>query len=246
MSENKAVILAAGKGTRMKSDLPKVIHTVLGKTMVQYVIDAALEAGADEICLVVGHGAELVKEAVGNQAVYVEQKEQLGTGHAVKCAKEFIGTEGTVLVLCGDTPLITGKTLLAMMKEHKTSGSKATVLTAILPDATGYGRIVRNEQGNVMGIVEQKDATDEQQKIREINSGMYLFDAKALSESLEKLNNNNAQNEYYLTDTLELIRKAYGEQAIAAFVTEQADEIIGVNSREQLADVENLMKMREQ
>ena len=147
MSKLKAVILAAGKGVRMKSELPKVLHEINGITMVEYVIAAAKAAGAEEICLVVGHGAELVRKRIGNDVEYVLQKEQLGTGHAVKCAADFIGTEGNVLILCGDTPIITGPTLKALVAYHEKHQLKATVLSTILEDATGYGRIVRDSDG---------------------------------------------------------------------------------------------------
>lgn len=247
----KTVILAAGKGTRMESDLPKVVHEVLGKTMVSCVIEAAKEAGAEDICLVVGHQAELVKAKVdavyGEQKdvriSYVEQKEQLGTGHAVKCAKDFVGDEGDVLVLCGDTPLIQGETLKKLVEMHHNQKNGATVLSAVLPDATGYGRIIRDADCNFTKIVEQKDATKEEQAVREINSGMYVFEALSLSESLDMLNNNNAQGEYYLTDTLELIKERIGKP-VNAMVTENLDDIRGVNTKAQLKEAEDILKTR--
>ncbi len=243
MDKIKAVILAAGKGTRMKSDLPKVIHEALEKPMVEYSIDAAKGAGATDIYLVVGHKAELVKEVVGDAVTYVEQTEQLGTGHAVKCALDFIGEEGDTLVLCGDTPLITGKTLKELVDKHKEMNNTITVLSTIVDEPTGYGRIVRNHNGEFLKIVEQKDGTEEELAVREINSGMYLFNSKALSMSLGMLNNNNSQGEYYLTDTLEIVKNE-GLGKVNAYVIQDADEIKGVNSPEQLAEAEDILRNR--
>lgn len=245
MERLKAVILAAGKGTRMKSELPKVIHKALGKEMVKYSIEAAMEAGAKEedICLVVGHKAELVKETVGNQISYVLQEEQLGTGHAVLCAKEFIGEDGFTMVLCGDTPLITGKTLKALVEVHEKEGNAITVLTAKMDDPTGYGRIIKDSWGKFVKIVEQKDATLEEQRVDEINSGMYLFDSAILSRALAKLTNDNAQGEYYLTDTIEIV-KSEGLGEVATVTVQDVDEIKGVNSPEQLQEAEEILKKR--
>ncbi len=238
----KAVILAAGKGTRMKSDLPKVLHTVLGKPMVAYSIDAARIAGAEEVCLIVGHGAELVKDTVGEGVVYVEQKEQLGTGHAVMCAKEFIGHEGQTLILCGDTPLITGKTLKKLVMRHFEQKNTVTMLSTILEDPTGYGRIIRDEDGRFVKNVEHKDATEEEKGCKEVNSGMYLFESGALYDSLGKLNNDNVQGEYYLPDTLEIICSGGGR--VDAVIAEDETEIMGVNTKEQLAEVTEIIKSR--
>ncbi|MCM1498915.1 MAG: sugar phosphate nucleotidyltransferase [Clostridium sp.] len=245
MEKIKAVILAAGKGTRMKSELPKVIHEVLGKPMVSYSIEAAMEAGAEasDICLVVGHKAELVKEAVGDKVQYVLQKEQLGTGHAVKCAQDFIGEEGLTMVLCGDTPLITGHTLKRLVETHLSDKNAVTVLTARVDDPTGYGRIIKDNWGKFVKIVEQKDATLEEQRVDEINSGMYLFDSAVLSKALSMITNNNAQSEYYLTDTIEIV-KSQGMGEVAAMVVSDADEIKGVNSKEQLKEAEEILKKR--
>lgn len=243
MARIKAVILAAGKGTRMKSELPKVLHKALGKAMVKYSIEAAMEAGAEasDICLVVGHKANLVKEEVGPDVTYVLQEEQLGTGHAVKCASEFIGEEGLTMVLCGDTPLITGKTLKRLVETHIAEGNAITVLTAKVDDPTGYGRIIKDSWGKFVKIVEQKDATLEEQKVDEINSGMYIFDSAILSKALSKLTNNNAQGEYYLTDTIEIVKSEnLGE--VATMVVENVNEIKGVNSPEQLKEAEEILK----
>lgn len=243
MSQLKTVILAAGKGTRMKSALPKVVHRVMGKCMVELVIEAAREAGSGEICLVIGYEGERVRREVGESVSYVWQKEQLGTGHAVKCAGDFIGSEGDVLILCGDTPLITGKTLKALYEYHKKEGNNATLLSAIVENPDGYGRIIRDEKGRFIKNVEHKDATEKERESREINSGMYMFSAKELSEALEELTNENAQGEYYLPDTLEIIRKKGGR--VEAFALENEEEIAGVNTLEQLAEAEAVMKKRQ-
>ncbi len=245
MKKVKAVILAAGKGTRMKSELPKVIHKALGKPMVEYSIEAAVEAGADmsDVCLVVGHKADMVKDVVGEGVTYVLQEEQLGTGHAVKCAKEFIGTDGLTMVLCGDTPLITGATLKTLVDTHIAENNAITVLTAKVDDPTGYGRIIKDEDGNFIKIVEQKDASEEEQKVNEINSGMYLFDSDILSQTLDMIDNNNAQGEYYLTDTIEIVKnKNLGR--VATVVVKDANEIKGVNSKEQLKEAEDILMQR--
>ena len=240
MANFKAVILAAGKGTRMKSELPKVLHTVKGKPMVCYVIEEARKAGCDEICLIVGYKGEEVKTVVSERGMdfitTVTQEEQLGTGHAVKCAADFIGNEGDTLVLCGDTPLIKADTLAKLYKTHKENGNGVTVLSAIYEDPFGYGRIIRDSEGHFMRITEQKDCTEEEKKVQEINSGMYIFDSAALSRSLKELKNDNSQGEYYLTDTLEII-KNYGMK-IEAMPAGDKNEIMGVNTLEQLAEAE--------
>lgn len=245
MERIKAVILAAGKGTRMKSELPKVLHEISGKPMVEYSIEAAMEAGAkvSDICLVVGHKAGMVKETVKDAVNYVLQEEQLGTGHAVKCAAEFIGEEGLTMVLCGDTPLITGRTLKKLVNAHMTEKNAVTVLTAVLDDPAGYGRIIKDNWGKFVKIVEQKDASLEEQRVDEINSGMYIFDSAVLNRALSKLNNDNAQGEYYLTDTIEIIKsERLGE--VATVIVEDADEIKGVNSVEQLSEAERILQKR--
>lgn len=243
MSELISVILAAGKGTRMKSALPKVLHKVGGKPMVQHVLDAAKEAGTTRNVIVIGFGGEKVKETIGEQAEIVVQAEQLGTGHAVRQAEGVLsGVEGTVLVLCGDTPLLTGSLLKKLCKEHEVSGAKATVLTAIMPDATGYGRIIRDKAGNVAKIVEHKDATEEERKVQEVNSGIYCFDKKALFDALTKVGCDNAQGEYYLPDVLEIL-KDQGEK-IWATAADDYEETLGINSRVQLAGAEKILRRR--
>lgn len=240
--KTKALILAAGQGTRMKSNSSKVLHKVFGKSLVEYPILAAREVGVNEVCLIVGHKAEDVKEALGDNVSFVLQKEQLGTGHAVMQAMEFIESADEVLILCGDTPLVTGETLKGMLEFHHANKNAITVLSALIEDPTGYGRIVRDANGNLIKIVEQKDATEEEKAIKEINGGMYAFDAKLLKYALSKLTNNNVQNEYYLTDTIEILLKE--GHKVNAIATKQADDIAGVNSRVQLAAVTEVMKKR--
>lgn len=238
-----SVILAAGMGTRMKSQSPKVIHKVCGKELVKWVIDASKKAGADEVVAVIGHKAELVRPLIENDARIAVQAEQLGTGHAVMQAAEFIkAAKDCVVVLNGDTPLIKPETIEEAVSYHKSQGNSATVITAELDDATGYGRIVRGEDGAVLKIVEQKDASEEEKAIKEINSGMYVFDSAALTDALAKLTPNNAQGEYYLTDTLEILR---GEgRKIGGFTISDNDEIRGINNRVQLSEAEEIMQKR--
>lgn len=238
----KAVILAAGMGTRMKSKMPKVVHEVMGKCMVEHAIMAAKEAGADEICVVVGHGADYVKSRIKSKVTYVTQEQQLGTGHAVKCARDFIGTEGETLILFGDTPLITGETLKKLTETHRKNGNAITVLSTIIDNPTGYGRIIRDGNNNFLKSVEHKDATEEERLCKEVNSGMYIFNAGELYDALDLLTNDNAQKEYYLPDTLMIIRDK--GLKVDAMVIEDATEIEGVNSRVQLSHAEEVMKLR--
>lgn len=243
MPNTYAVILAAGQGTRMKSKLYKVLHPVCGKPMVEHVIDHISEIGADRIVTIVGHGAEAVEATLGEKSEYVLQAEQLGTAHAVEQAGTLLGDlEGTTLVVCGDTPLIRPETMQALLDHHREEGAKATILTAIANDPTGYGRIVRGADGTVERNVEQKDATEEEQRINEINTGTYCFDNQALFEALKRVDNDNAQGEYYLPDVIRIL-KEQGE-TIAAYVTEDFTETLGVNDRVALAEAERLMRAR--
>lgn len=238
-----SLILAAGMGTRMKSKMPKVLHKVCGKELTAWVIDASKKAGAESVCAVVGHCADMVKDTLGDVCEYALQAEQKGTGHAVMQAMDFIkSVKGEVVILNGDTPLITADAIKSAVAYHREQGNKATVITAILPDATGYGRIVRDSDGSVLKIVEQKDATDEEKKIKEINSGMYVFDGAALAGALTKLTPNNAQGEYYLTDTLEILRNE-GER-VGGYAIADNDEIRGINDRVQLNEAEKIMQKR--
>ena len=238
-----SVILAAGMGTRMKSKMPKVLHKVCGKPLSKWVIDASEAAGADKVCAVVGHKAETVKEVLGDVCEFALQAEQKGTGHAVMQAIDVIkNSKGEVVILNGDTPLITAETINKAIEYHKNNGNQATVITAILDDATGYGRIVRDNDGYVLKIVEQKDASKEEKKINEVNSGMYVFDAQSLVYALDKITPNNAQGEYYLTDTLEILLSA--GKKIGGYAISDNDEIRGINDRVQLNEAEKIMQKR--
>lgn len=236
------VILAAGEGTRMNSKKSKVLHKMLGKSLIEHVMDAAKYAGSQKICLVIGHKGEEVREAIGDSVEYAVQKERLGTGHAVMQADSFIEEEGDILVLYGDTPLITGETLKNMIETHRKEKNGVTILSAIVEDPTGYGRIIRDEAGNFIKIVEHKDASEEELKVREINGGMYCFQARLLKEALKELTNHNVQGEYYLTDTLHIIlSKGY---RVNAMIVKDSTEILGVNSRAQLSEVTQILKRR--
>ncbi|MFA6823837.1 MAG: sugar phosphate nucleotidyltransferase, partial [Geobacter sp.] len=226
MSKIAALILAAGKGTRMKSDLIKVLHEVAGQPMVCWPLAAAREAGAEEMVVVVGHQAEQVQRVLSGEAGLriALQEEQLGTGHAVACGLPALsGNSTTVLILCGDTPLLTGVTLQRLALTHHSSKAAVTVLTAKLADPSGYGRIVRDSAGRVQRIVEQKDATPDEAAINEVNSGIYCMELDFLQAHIGSLGSDNAQNEYYLTD---LVAVAVAEQrGCAAVVADDTQEI---------------------
>jgi bifunctional UDP-N-acetylglucosamine pyrophosphorylase/glucosamine-1-phosphate N-acetyltransferase len=243
MANLTAVILAAGKGTRMKSKLPKVLHKVGGHPMLEHVMDAAEAAGCRDNVVVIGHGAELVRELVGDRARIALQAEQLGTGHAVLQAADTLKDfTGTVMILCGDTPLLEAEELQKFYAEHVKSGAAATVMSALMDDPFGYGRILRDANGDVAGIVEQKDASEEQKQIKEINTGNYCVEAPLLFEVLRTLGNDNAQGEYYLTDVLAKLR-AMGKK-VGGVITADSEMIMGVNSRRQLAEAESVMRRR--
>lgn len=243
MSRLVAVILAAGKGTRMKSSLPKVLHKVGGVPMLGHVLTAAEEAGAERKIVVAGFGAELVQQYVGMRGELVLQQEQLGTGHAVLQAKQLLrGYTGTLLILCGDTPLLLGEELAVFCRRHQESGAAATVLTTVLADASGYGRIIRSEDASLAGIVEEKDATAEEKQICEVNTGIYCLEAPLVFELLSDLDCANAQGEYYLTDIVAmLVAKGQKTEAVC---TEEKDMVLGVNSRVQLAAAESILRKK--
>jgi bifunctional UDP-N-acetylglucosamine pyrophosphorylase/glucosamine-1-phosphate N-acetyltransferase len=232
----KVVILAAGKGTRMKSAMPKVLHRVAHKPMVEHVIDAAADLGADSTILVIGHGADQVRETVTREVQYVEQKEQLGTGHAVQQAVPLLDADDTVLIAYGDVPLTKTETLQQLITE--VTDSNMALLTVHMDDPQGYGRIVRDTFGNLLGIVEQKDATGEQLKITEVNTGIFAARASLLGELLDKIDNNNAQNEYYLTDVFSLAVEQ--GMTVSTHHPQHIWETSGVNSRLQLAELERI------
>ena len=241
--ERFAVILAAGKGTRMKSKLYKVLHPVLGKPMVEHVVDQLDQIGVSRQIVIVGHGAEAVQDTLGTRVEYAVQEEQLGTGHAVQMAEaELAGKSGATLVVCGDTPLLTAETLEALLAHHEAQQAKVTVLTAIADDATGYGRVVRGEDGNVTKVVEHKDASEAELAINEINTGTYVFDNELLFDALKQVGNNNAQGEYYLPDVISIAKEA-GE-VVAVHTAPTFDETIGVNDRVALSQAETIMRKR--
>lgn len=207
MANRFAVVLAAGQGTRMKSKLYKVLHPVCGKPMVQHVTDQLNKLELSELITVVGFGAETVQEQLGDSSKYVIQEEQLGTGHAVLQAEDHLaGKKGTTVVVCGDTPLLTSTTLEALLSHHEEKGAKATVLTAHADDPHGYGRVIRDSGGDVERIVEQKDASQEEAAVQEINTGTYCFDNESLFRALSNVSNDNAQGEYYLPDVMEILQ----------------------------------------
>ncbi|TDL95284.1 bifunctional UDP-N-acetylglucosamine diphosphorylase/glucosamine-1-phosphate N-acetyltransferase GlmU [Macrococcus carouselicus] len=239
----QAIILAAGKGTRMKSKLYKVLHPVAGKPMVKHVLDNIREAGVTEIVTVVGHGAEKVKGLLGNESKFSMQEEQLGTAHAVSMAKEHLaGNSGTTVVICGDTPLISKETIEGLIAHHEQSGAKATILSAKTNQPFGYGRIVRDTHGNVIKIVEEKDASLKEKFINEVSSGTFCFDNEALFEKLALVKNENAQQEYYLPDVIQLLKA--DDAKVEAYVTENFEETLGVNDRVNLALADKLMRHR--
>ncbi|MDT0424970.1 MULTISPECIES: bifunctional UDP-N-acetylglucosamine diphosphorylase/glucosamine-1-phosphate N-acetyltransferase GlmU [Streptomyces] len=241
------VVLAAGEGTRMKSATPKVLHRLAGRTLVGHVLQAASELEPKEVVVVVGHGREQVTAHLAESDAAVRtavQEEQRGTGHAVRTALAELGgtVEGTVVVLCGDTPLLTGATLDALCRTHSGDGNAVTVLTAEMPDASGYGRIVRDGSGAVTAIVEHKDASPEELAIREINSGVFAFDGRLLAEALGQVRTDNAQGEEYLTDVLGILRGA-GHRVGAALAGDHR-EIAGINNRVQLAQAGRVLNER--
>jgi len=237
------IILAAGKGTRMKSDLPKVLHEVGGKPMVELVLETSKAAGVEKIVTVVGHGAQKVEAALAGRSEFVLQAEQLGTGHAIQMAETQLGTEhGMTLIGSGDAPLFTVDTFNKLFAFHEQSGNAVTVLTAKAPNPTGYGRIIRDEADNVIRIVEQKDATAAEAAVDEINTGVYVFDNQLLFSSLKQVTNDNAQGEYYLPDTLEILRQA--GHTVGAYVMADFDESMGVNDRVALARANQVLRNR--
>lgn len=244
---NISVILAAGEGTRMKSKLSKVLHKVCGKPILEYVIKASKGAAVEKNIVIVGHGGDMVKEYFKEEPIIFKTQPigddvPYGTGFAVMQAIDNIEDNSTVVILYGDTPLITESTINKLINYHSKNQFKATVLTAILDEPTGYGRIIREDTGNILKIVEQKDASEAEKEIKEINSGIYCFDGKLLKYALGKIDNNNAQNEYYVTDVIGILKEE--GHKVGAYVIEDSTEIHGVNSRVQLAFSEEVMRKR--
>ena len=235
--EPAAIILAAGKGTRMKSDLPKVMAEIGGRPLIQYVLDATYGAGIRKVIVVYGYRRSFVAQAVVDYPVFLAyQEQQKGTGHAVQVAAPILADhKGSVVVLAGDIPLIQSATIVKLLEQHEKNKTDVTILTADVPDAAGYGRIIRNGSGDVVAIVEDKDATAEQKLVKEINSSIYAFNWSFLLPALSELRNENAQGEYYLTDTVHL---AFAEGLkVDAFKVADHREAEGVNTAEQLREL---------
>lgn len=238
-----ALILAAGDGKRMKSDLPKVMHKVCGRELVYHVYTAVKTVSDDEPIVITGRRGELMHELFGDLVRYAEQTERRGTAHAVMCGSGYLeGQDGFVTITAGDMPLITDETFEKLLETTQNEQMSACVLTAVVDDATGYGRILRDENGGVAGIVEHRDATEEQKQIREINTSIYCFRIPDLLEALTKVNDHNAQGELYLTDTLAILR---GEgKKVGACIARDVTESMGINDRVQLSQAEKVMRRR--
>lgn len=243
----KSIILAAGKGTRMKSDMPKVLHTIFDKTLVGYVIEAVNNTGlADENYVIVGHQSERVEEYINanyKNAKCVLQSPQLGTGHAVSMAMPYLNDfDGEVVILCGDTPLITSETIKEFVEYHREIKSDLTVMSAIFENPTNYGRIIRNQDGSLNSIVEEKDATLEQKAVKEINAGIYCINWAKIKPAFNELTSNNAQGEYYLTDIIK-----WGNEknlSVNAYTLKNNEEIFGINSKAHLAEASKMLNNR--
>lgn len=245
LKQLNSVILAAGDGTRLRSNRPKVLHEVCGHPMLHYVLRVAAEAEANRHIVVVGYEGEQVRRAFNGRedVIFVDQTERLGTGHAVRMTREaFEGYKGDILILAGDTPLLTVQTLRNLVDWHRHQDAAATILTTEMPEPRGYGRILRYEDNRLQGIVEEKDANRYERAIHEINTGSYCFDSEALFSALEKITPQNVQNEYYLTDCIRILV----EQGcrVEAVITDDYSEAIGVNTRVQLAEAEKILRER--
>jgi bifunctional UDP-N-acetylglucosamine pyrophosphorylase / glucosamine-1-phosphate N-acetyltransferase len=239
------VILAAGEGTRMKSNTPKVLHSIAGRTLVGHVLNAVSALSPKEVRVVVGAGREAVEQhlaEVAPNAITIFQEKRGGTGHATQLAIEGLALTGTVLILAGDTPMLTGSSLSQLLEEHHAGGFTASVMTAQHPDPTGYGRIIRGEDDSLLRIVEERDADAMQREIIEVNSGVYAFDGQKLAAAIKELKSDNSQGELYLTDVIEILRN--GGAKIAAVLIDDFIEILGVNDRVQLAESASLLRDR--
>jgi bifunctional UDP-N-acetylglucosamine pyrophosphorylase/glucosamine-1-phosphate N-acetyltransferase len=244
MKDLVVLILAAGQGTRLKSTLPKVLHRLAGKTLIEYVVDVSQSLNPSAIYIVVGHEAEQVKAELVNPSVqFITQVPQLGTGHAVQVARPLWESHrNSVLILSGDVPLISRRTLTKMLELHSINKPGVTLLSTLLEDPTGYGRVVRNSHGGVEKIVEHRDATIEEKQLKEINTGIYCFDIPHLSQVIGELSASNVQKEYYLTDCVGLLRKE--DKCVSAVVCEDPVEVMGINSRIELAQLEQVLRER--
>lgn len=227
------VILAAGEGTRFKSDTPKVLHDLHGKPILQNLLDVVGELGFGKPVVVIGHKADKVRDFLKDKAIAVVQKRQLGTADAVKAGKGHLSRFKDVLILYGDVPLVKPETIRYLIKEHKSSGASCTLLTVLLDDPYGYGRVIRGASNQVKGIIEEKEASDEEKRIREINVGLYCFKQRDLFEAINKVRRSKVKKEYYLTDLIEILMSE--GKKISAVRTDDADETIGINSRKDLS-----------
>jgi bifunctional UDP-N-acetylglucosamine pyrophosphorylase/glucosamine-1-phosphate N-acetyltransferase len=244
-AQTAAVVLAAGKSTRMNSALPKVLHPVCGRPMLAYVLDACRQAGVDRIVLVVGHDKQAILDEFGDDPdlLFVEQAEQRGTGHAVLMAQTALSdVSGPVLVIAGDMPLVRAGTLSDLLATHQCERAEASLATTVLADPSGYGRIIRGPSGEFLGIVEDRDCTDDQRLTLEVNPSYYCFNRSALFTALAEVRPNNVKNEYYLTDVFAILRKE--GRRIVADTSVPAADAIGINSRAELAEVSRLMQQR--
>ena len=236
-----AVILAAGQGTRMKSNLPKVLHPITGKPMIRYALDAVCALGADTTVVVVGHGAEQVRAAVGDEALFAEQAEQRGTGHAVLQARDLLrGKADTIFVTYADMPLLRAGTMRRLIELHASSHAAITMLTVVSDDSMNFGRVLRGKKRRVLGIVEEADATQKQLAVRELNCGVYCFDAEWMWKHLTRLKPSGKKREYYLTDLVAMAVKE--RRAIESIILDDIDEVIGINTRVHLARAERIMR----
>ncbi len=241
-----AIIMAAGKGTRMNSELPKVLLDVYGKPMVQWVVDACLLAGCERVIVVIGFKGDQVKAALSQyeQCYFVEQTQQLGTGHAVMMAKDLFDPSASrdVFVLGGDGPLIRAQTLDQLLQVHRDGTFPATLATAVIDDPTGYGRVIRDSDNTFKAIVEQKDATEEQLAVHEVNPSYYCFKSDALFAKLSQIKPNNQQGEYYLTDVPGILKSEGNAVGVVDAVPK--DDVLSINTREQLAEVDRILQTR--
>ena len=242
MKKPIAIVLAAGKGTRMKSEVPKVLHKVLGRPIISYILDSLRSAGLEKIITIAGYGSDLVKKAIQGTTV-IKQKRLLGSGDAVNSARRILKDySGEVLIICGDTPLLKSGSIKALMQKHYSSGAVLTLLTTSLKNPTGYGRIIRDGTGKIIKIVEETEASLYEEVIEEVNVGMYCCKSEALFQALSKIAPNNKKKEYFITDIIEIFRNR--GLAIESVTAEDPDEIIGINTRKDMAQAAGILKRR--
>lgn len=234
-----AIILAAGKGTRMKSELPKCAYPLCGKPMIEYIVDSCHKANVNNVCVVVGHKKEILKEILKDRVSYAHQEEQLGTGHAIKCAKDFYQEkDGITLIFPGDMPLVSSDIIEDLINTHITNNNDLTVVTTIVDNPFSYGRIYK-ENNQIIKIIEEKEATEKEKLIKEINTGLYCINTKLLTSAIDLINNNNNKGEYYLTDIVEILGKT---KKVNSHIVESTFKIVGINDLETLNSVESEYK----